>query len=152
MPPASPPFHCAGTSASNSPFIDDNGNNVDPKGNVFRTTADPAYPGKQVTKIVTPRVVNVTRVGFDCPTADGFPLEDVDLGERMVVMIMIHDAPVPSSSSSSWLSWLPGAGKGAHWEARLAGPELMSYGTGSGQTYVSDLTLAYLEVRRRDHH
>lgn len=80
--PGLAPFHpAAGTSASNSPFLDDNGNNVDPKGNVFRTAADPAFPGKQVTKIVTPRVVNVTRVGFGCPTADGFPLEDVDLGE-----------------------------------------------------------------------
>ena len=36
-------------------------------------------------------------------------------------------------------------GKGAHWEARLAGSEFMSYGSGSGETYVSDLTLAYFE-------
>lgn len=99
----------------NSPFIDDNGAFVEPKGNVYRTTVDPAFPTKMVTKIVTPRVVNATRIGFGCPTADGFPLEDVDLG------------------------------RAAHWEARLAGPEIMSYGTGSGQTYVSDLTLAYLE-------
>jgi hypothetical protein len=45
----------------------------------------------------------------------GFPLEDVPLG------------------------------KGAHWEARVAGSELMSYGSNTGQTYISDLTLAYLE-------
>ena len=30
-------------------------------------------------------------------------------------------------------------------QARLAGPELMSYGTNSGRVYFSDLTLAFLE-------
>lgn len=27
----------------------------------------------------------------------------------------------------------------------MAGPELMSYGSGSGQVYISDLTLGFLE-------
>jgi len=34
---------------------------------------------------------------------------------------------------------------GVHWEARVAGPELMSYGSGSGQVFLSDLTLGFLE-------
>ena len=80
-------------------------------------SSDPAYPGsnKPVTYIKSPKVLNLTRTYFNCPEALGFPLEDVPLG------------------------------KGAHWEARVAGPELMSYGSNSGQVYVSDLTLAYLE-------
>ena len=32
-----------------------------------------------------------------------------------------------------------------HWEARVMGPEVMSYGSFSGEVYVSDITLAYLE-------
>ena len=79
---------------------------------------DPAYPAgsnKPVTYIVSPRVANLTRFYFSCPTAVGFPLEDVPLG------------------------------KGVHWEARVAGSELMSYGANSGQVYLSDITLAFLE-------
>ena len=33
----------------------------------------------------------------------------------------------------------------AHWEARVMGPDVMSYGIGSGEAYVSDITLAYFE-------
>ncbi len=83
---------------------------------VYVVSQDAGYNNKPITYIVTDRVVNVSRTYFDCPTMIGFPLEDVELG------------------------------KGAHWEARLAGAELMSYGTGAGLVYVSDLTLAYLEV------
>ncbi|RYY35096.1 hypothetical protein EON62_02770, partial [archaeon] len=103
-----------GSSAANSKFIDDLGLPVEPRGNVFISETDTAY-ARPVTKIVTPRVLNVTRTHFGCATMNGFPLEDVPLGA------------------------------GSHWEARLAGPELMSYGSGSGQVYVSDLTFAYLE-------
>jgi len=36
-------------------------------------------------------------------------------------------------------------GAGVHWESRIAGPEVMSYGTSTGATYVSGVTLAFLE-------
>lgn len=95
--------------------------------NTFAVEEDPAYSDrtgslapvngfrKARTVVNTPKVLNFTRTHFDCPTATGFPLEDTPLG------------------------------KGSHWEARVAGPELMSYGTLSGQVYVSDMTLGYLE-------
>jgi hypothetical protein len=86
-----------------------------PMSSVYRVGTDAAYGDKPMTFIVTPRVRNITRAAFGCATLPGFPLEDVELGA------------------------------GVHWEARLAGPELMSYGTGSGLTFVSDLTLAFLE-------
>lgn len=103
-----------GSAPSNSPFLNNTGAPIDPRGNVFTESYDAAY-GKMVSRIVTPRVLNVSRTYFNCPTMAGFPLEDVPLG------------------------------RGSHWEARLAGPEFMSYGSGSGQVYVSDLTFAYLE-------
>ena len=34
---------------------------------------------------------------------------------------------------------------GAHWESRQLGAEVMSYGTLSGEVFLSDLTLAFLE-------
>ncbi len=34
-------------------------------------------------------------------------------------------------------------GQNAHWEARLMGPDVMSYGLGSGESYVSDMTLMF---------
>ena len=36
-------------------------------------------------------------------------------------------------------------GYGSHWEARVFGPAIMSYGDNSGESYLSDLTLAFLE-------
>jgi len=73
------------------------------------------YREKKRTLIITKRVANFTQTYLNCPTAQGFPLEDVPLG------------------------------KGSHWEARLMGPELMSYGSGTGQVYISDITLGFLE-------
>ena len=70
---------------------------------------------KLVTKIHSPRVLAHAREAFGCPTLVGVPLEDVPLG------------------------------RGAHWEARVLGPEFMSYGSFAGEVYVSDLTLAFLE-------
>ena len=83
--------------------------------NVGADEAYQSFPTKMRTMVTTPRVLNFTRTHFSCPSAIGFPLEDVPLG------------------------------KGSHWEARVAGPELMSYGAGTGQVYISDLTLGYLE-------
>ena len=99
--------------AGASIFIDDAGAPV--SSGIYVQQVDPAYPQKSVTWIVTPRVVNVTRRDFNCPTMIGFPLEDEPLGA------------------------------GVHWEARLAGGELMSYGTYSTATFVGDITLAFFE-------
>ena len=105
-----------GVTQAGSNFIQPDGTRA-PTDSVLKVASDPAYPnaGKLVTYIKSPKVLNFTRTYFACPTAEGFPLEDVTLG------------------------------KGAHWEARVAGPELMSYGANSGQVYISDLTLGYLE-------
>lgn len=97
-----------------SMFLGPLGTILDPRGNVYIEELDPIR-GRKVAKIVTPRVLNLTRTVFDCPTATGLPLEDVELG------------------------------KGAHWEAAYTGPELMSYGSGSGQVSISDFSLAFLE-------
>lgn len=97
-----------------SMFLGPLGTILDPRGNVYIEELDPIR-GRKVAKIVTPRVLNLTRAVFDCPTATGLPLEDVELG------------------------------KGAHWEAAYTGPELMSYGSGSGQVSISDFSLAFLE-------
>mmetsp|Transcript_24599 Transcript_24599/g.85546 ORF Transcript_24599/g.85546 Transcript_24599/m.85546 type:complete len:1232 (-) Transcript_24599:195-3890(-) len=70
---------------------------------------------KPIAKIVTPRVVDMARKHFNCPDMRGMPLEDQPTG------------------------------RAAHWEARIMGPEVMSYGTGTGETYMSDLTFAHLE-------
>eukprot|EP01138_Halocafeteria_seosinensis_P015488 gb/GECG01015806.1/.p1 GENE.gb/GECG01015806.1/~~gb/GECG01015806.1/.p1 ORF type:complete len:864 (+),score=86.28 gb/GECG01015806.1/:1-2592(+) len=70
---------------------------------------------KTVAKIKTERVLEVSRKHFDCPSLAGVALEDVPLGA------------------------------GAHWESRILGPEFMSYGSASGEVYISDLTLAFLE-------
>lgn len=59
----------------------------------------------------------IAREQFGCSVLKGVPLEDIPLG----------------------------GGAGSHWEARVMGPEIMSYGRGSGETYVSDITLAFLE-------
>ena len=106
-----------GSTQASSNFITSTGARAATADVLINEPDDPAYRGasKPVTYIKSPKVLNLTRTYFNCPTALGFPLEDVPLG------------------------------KGAHWEARVAGPELMSYGSNSGQVYVSDITLAYLE-------
>ena len=108
-------FMGPGATVASSPFLD-------PVTGAHRTTGvyavepDPAFGGMKVrTVMTTPRVVNFTRTYLNCTTATGFPLEDLPLG------------------------------KGVHWESRVAGPELMSYGLNSGQVYLSDLTLGFLE-------
>eukprot|EP00750_Incisomonas_marina_P009967 INCI16199.4.p1 GENE.INCI16199.4~~INCI16199.4.p1 ORF type:complete len:841 (-),score=159.48 INCI16199.4:3548-6070(-) len=68
---------------------------------------------KQVTKWITPGVVRTAREQFGCSSMDGLPLEDVPLGSN------------------------------AHWEARIMGSEVMSYGVGSGEPYISDITLMF---------
>jgi hypothetical protein len=84
------------SNASNSMFLN-RGQIVNPRGNVYIQEYDAAY-GRTVSKIMSPRVLNLTREAFGCPNATGLPLEDVELG------------------------------KGAHWEARVTGPELMCVG------------------------
>jgi hypothetical protein len=67
------------------------------------------------TFLRTQRVLTLIRAHFNCSNLPGAPLEDLPFG------------------------------RSAHWEARVMGPELMSYGSGSGDVYVSDLTVAMLE-------
>lgn len=104
-------------SASNSLFLNPITGVTLPSSSVYKVEQDPAYntPGKMRTLIITPSVVNKTRAHYGCNAAEGMQLEDIPLG------------------------------KGVHWEARIAGPELMSYGSGSGQIFISDITLAFLE-------
>ncbi len=64
-----------------------------------------------------PQVLATIREQFNCSSMTGLPLEDV---------------PIVGGYSS-------------HWEARVMGPELMSYGSSSGEVYLSDVTLAFLE-------
>mmetsp|Transcript_24598 Transcript_24598/g.85538 ORF Transcript_24598/g.85538 Transcript_24598/m.85538 type:complete len:1188 (-) Transcript_24598:195-3758(-) len=96
-------------------FIDEEGN-TRPVADVWITgTYDSEDYPKVVTKIKTPKVLEMAREHFGCAELEGVPIEDQETG------------------------------KVAHWEARLLGPELMSYGTGSSETIIGDLTLAYLE-------
>lgn len=111
--------HILGGIRPGAGFIDEAGN-PQPENYIF--TIEEAFDedardgvSKPVTLIRTPRVVNLAREHFGCPTLSGMPLEDVRTG------------------------------RGSHWEARLMGAELMSYGAGSGEAYISDLTLAFLE-------
>ena len=70
---------------------------------------------RQTQKMITPRVLEIARKQFGCAEMKGMPLEDQLLG------------------------------RGAHWEARLMGPEVMSYGSYTGESYLSDLTIAMLQ-------
>lgn len=112
--PVISPASSSPPSPATSMFLSPLGTLLDPRNNVYIEEYD-AVRGRKLAKIVTPRVLNLTRTAFACPTATGLPLEDVELG------------------------------KGAHWEAAFTGPELMSYGSGSGQVYVSDFSFAFLE-------
>ncbi|KAK3269811.1 hypothetical protein CYMTET_21763 [Cymbomonas tetramitiformis] len=79
------------------------------------TKTHDAAYNRSVVLVKSPRVLNVSREQYGCANLSGVPLED------------------------------QGLGVGAHWEARVMGPELMSYGEGVGEPYISDLTLAFLE-------
>eukprot|EP00501_MAST-03F_sp_TOSAG23-6_P000289 GSMAST32.ASY1.ANO1.296.1 assembled CDS len=74
---------------------------------------------KLALKVITPLVLSTVREQYGCPTMDGMPMEDLVLG------------------------------RGSHWESRLMGPELMSYGSGTGEPYLSDITLAWFEDTRQ---
>ena len=104
-------------SGSNSMFLDPITGAPMPSSSIYKVEQDPAYntAGKMRTLIITPSVKNKTRAHYGCDSADGMQLEDIPLG------------------------------KGVHWEARVAGSELMSYGSGSGQIFISDISLAFLE-------
>eukprot|EP00750_Incisomonas_marina_P026897 INCI5961.7.p1 GENE.INCI5961.7~~INCI5961.7.p1 ORF type:complete len:729 (-),score=122.64 INCI5961.7:3491-5677(-) len=75
--------------------------------------SESTFIDKQITKWITPGVLAAAREQFNCTSITGVPLEDVPLGQN------------------------------AHWEARLLGPDVMSYGIGSGESYVSSLTLKF---------
>ena len=73
------------------------------------------WSGHRVRKLRTPKLLAKAREQFGCSSLTGVPLEDHPVG------------------------------KDHHWEARVFGPEIMAYGHNSGESYLSDLTLAYLE-------
>ena len=73
------------------------------------------WSGHRVRKIRTPKLLARAREQFACSSLTGVPMEDHHIG------------------------------KNAHWEARVFGSEIMSYGDNSGESYLSDLTLAFLE-------
>lgn len=77
----------------------------------------PHHHRRPVLKIKTKRVLEIAREQFGCADLDGVPMEDQYLGV------------------------------GAHWEARVFGPEVMSYGANSGEPYLSDITLARAAVQ-----
>merc|ERR1712048_735500 len=78
-------------------------------------TLQDGFVTKRVRHWKTPKVLEIARRQFGCDTLKGVPMEDVEMGYL------------------------------AHWEARVMGPDVMSYGIGSGEAYVSDITLAYFE-------
>ena len=72
-----------GAAVSATPFLDA-ATGAQLASGVFLQQVDPAYnnPAKLRTLITTPRVRNFTRAYFKCPTAEGFPLEDLPLGSE----------------------------------------------------------------------
>ena len=80
----------------NTPFIDSNGDMVDVSSLIVTERDGPGY-SKVVTKIRTPKVLEVIRTQFGCATMTGMPLEDLPMA----------------------------GGYSVHWEARLAGPEVI---------------------------
>ena len=70
---------------------------------------------RNVRSIVTPRALAVYREQSGCASLQGIPIEDQPTGVN------------------------------AHWEARVLGAEVMSYGTATGEVYLGDITLAFLE-------
>ena len=103
---------------SGDQFIDENGAQ---RGSGNRPYEDTNYDtgadgfSKAVRMFTSERVLKTARTQWGCEDLQGVPLEDVPLGA------------------------------GSHWEARVLGSEVMSYGSGSGEQYLSDITLAYLE-------
>jgi len=68
-----------------------------------------------VRMITTPSVLAIAQEQFSCASLEGVAVEDSRHG------------------------------LGIHWEAELAGPEIMSVGDWTGETYMSDLTCAFLQ-------
>jgi hypothetical protein len=79
----------------------------------LRIQNESPYIGKQVAMWVTPGVVAMAREQFNCSEIEGVPLEDLPSGAN------------------------------GHWESRLMGSEVMSYGLTTGEYYVSMLTLQF---------
>ena len=73
------------------------------------------FIGKQIAMWKTPGVLAMAREQFNCSEIEGVPLEDLPSGAN------------------------------GHWESRLMGSEVMSYGLTTGEYYVSMLTLQFFE-------
>eukprot|EP00750_Incisomonas_marina_P021440 INCI4403.1.p1 GENE.INCI4403.1~~INCI4403.1.p1 ORF type:complete len:1790 (-),score=258.98 INCI4403.1:108-5477(-) len=73
------------------------------------------WSGVYTRKVVTNRTLTVAREQFGCDTLEGVPIENQYIGY------------------------------GSHWESRVTGPEVLAYGENTGESYISDLTLAFIE-------
>lgn len=73
------------------------------------------WSGIYTRKVVTNRTLTVAREQFGCSTLEGVPIENQYIGY------------------------------GSHWESRIAGPEVLAYGENTGESYISDITLAFIE-------
>ena len=76
---------------------------------------DKDWDGHRVRKLRTPKLLAKAREQLKCSSLTGMPMEDHLIG------------------------------KNNHWRSPCYGPKILSYGNNSGESYLSDLSLAYLE-------
>ena len=109
-----------------------------PNSAIFVDETDPGYPNKVVRKIKTPRVLQLARQQFGCPSLTGVALEDSEMVCTSIAHSLTPNLQAPRNSRAH-----PQAndycnthhqGVGSHWEARLLGPEILSYGLNSGKS------------------
>ena len=109
-----------------------------PDSAIFVDETDPGYPNKVVRKIKTPRVLQLARQQFGCPSLTGVALEDSEMVCTSNAHSLTPNLQAPRNSRAH-----PHAndycntdyqGAGSHWEARLLGSEILSYGMNSGKS------------------
>ena len=77
--------------------------------------SEEVWSGIMTRKVITPRALALGREQFGCDTLPGLPIENQVIGY------------------------------GSHWETRCFGPEVLAYGENMGESYVSDVTLGFIE-------
>lgn len=92
----------------------------------------------------TPQVLNVARQQFGCPSIEGVALEDHPLGANAHWEARIFGPEVRHALRPH----LDALGRAPR-ASRLAALQVMSYGGSSGEPYLSDITLAWLEDTRQ---
>jgi hypothetical protein len=73
------------------------------------------WSGVRTRKVITPTALALAQEQFGCDTLPGIPLENQVIGY------------------------------GSHWETRCFGPEVLAYGENMGESYISDVTLGFIE-------